>query len=190
MAIARTDTEPATVAAEDRCEAVSAMEPLVWSVARGLARAHSADKGHLNSCDKSRRNDLDGRGNLSEEAPGEFTRFFLESCLDQVRLMESLVQPGRLRDRILIWAEEELRADKLPAKAGKILEAILYRGELPRADIPALLDTSERSARRVVAALVGRGVLVSESTRAPLMLAFPAALASRFMPGLFPERPV
>ena len=30
------------------------------------------------------------------------------------------------------------------------------------------------------------GVLVSESSRAPLRLAFPAALASRWMPGLFP----
>lgn len=161
----------------------------VWSVARGLARAQAAYKGHLTSCDGSRRNDLDGRGNLSEEALGAFTMFFLEACLDQVRFMESLVQPGRLRDRVLIWAEEEVRAGALPAKAGQILEAVLYRGELPRADIPALLDTSERSARRVVSALLDRGVLSSKSTRAPLMLAFPAALASRWMPGLFPERP-
>jgi Fic family protein len=161
----------------------------VWSVARGLARAQAAYKGHLIGCDAPRRNDLDGPGNLSEEALGEFTRFFLELCLDQVRFMESLVQPDRLRDRIMIWAEEEVRADALPAKAGKVLEAVLYRGELPRADVPALLGTSERSARRVVSALVDRGVLVSESTRAPLSLAFPAALASRWMPGLFPEKP-
>jgi hypothetical protein len=31
-------------------------------------------------------------------------------------------------------------------------------------------------------------VLTSESTRAPLRLAFPAALAHRWMPGLFPEK--
>jgi hypothetical protein len=31
------------------------------------------------------------------------------------------------------------------------------------------------------------GVLVSDSSRAPLRLVFPAALASRWMPGLFPE---
>ncbi len=161
----------------------------VWSIARGLARALAAYKGHLTSCDGPRRNDLDGRGNLSEEALAEFTRFFLESCLDQVRFMESLVQPNRLRDRLLIWAEEEVRAETLPHKAGQVLEAALYRGELPRADIPALLDTGERNARRVVSALLDRGVLVSESTRAPLLLAFPAALASRWMPGLFPEKP-
>lgn len=162
----------------------------VWSVARGLARAQTAYKGHLINCDGPRRHDLDGRGALSEEALAAFTRFFLETCLDQVRFMESLVQPNRLRNRILIWAEEEIRADALPTRAGQILEAVLYRGELLRRDLPALLDTSERNALRVVSALLDRGVLVSASTRAPLLLAFPAALASRWMPGLFPEQPV
>jgi len=60
--------------------------------------------------------------------------------------------------------------------------------DLPRADVPGIVGTGERHTRRVVSALLDRGVLVSESTRAPLRLAFPAALASRWMPGLFPER--
>jgi Fic family protein len=161
----------------------------VWSVARGLARAQATYKRHLAQCDAPRRNDLDGRGNLSEEALGAFTRFFLETCLDQVRFMESLVQPDRLRDRMVTWAHDEARAGALPARAGQLLEAVLYRGTLPRGEVPALLDTSERNARRVVSALVDRGVLRSESTRAPLTLAFPATLASRWMPGLFPEGP-
>lgn len=42
--------------------------------------------------------------------------------------------------------------------------------------------------RRITSALLEREVLTSESTRAPLHLAFPAKLASRWMPGLFPER--
>jgi hypothetical protein len=37
-------------------------------------------------------------------------------------------------------------------------------------------------------ALVDKGVLTSESARAPLRLAFTATLASRWLPGLFPER--
>jgi Fic family protein len=160
----------------------------IWSIARGLARKVRDYKAHLATCDLLRRNDLDGRGSLSEESLASFTRFFLETCLDQVRFMEELVEPNRLRDRILLWTEEEVRADQLPAKAGSVLEAILYRGELPRGDVPQLLGMSERSARRVVATLIDRGVVVSESTRAPLRLAFPAHLASRWMPGLFPEK--
>jgi Fic family protein len=160
----------------------------VWSIARGLARNVSAYKGHLAQCDLPRRNDLDGRGHLSEEGLASFTRFFLETCLDQVKFMEELVQPDHLRDRILLWVEEEIRAEALPQKAGRILEAILYRGELPRGDVPQLLGASDRHSRRTVAALIERGVVVSESTRAPLCLAFSAQLAPRWMPGLFPEQ--
>jgi len=42
-------------------------------------------------------------------------------------------------------------------------------------------------ARRVVSTLVDKGVLASDNSRAPLRLVFPAALAGRWMPGLFPE---
>lgn len=159
----------------------------VWSIARGLARNVRSYKSHLAECDLPRRNDLDGRGNLSEEKFASFTRFFLETCLDQVRFMEDLMQPDRLRNRILLWVEEEVRAGALPSKAGNILEAILYRGELPRGDVADILGIGDRHARRVVAALSERGVVVSQSTRAPLRLAFSAKLASRWMPGLFPE---
>ncbi len=160
----------------------------IWSISRGLARNVRSYKSHLTQCDLPRRNDLDGRGNLSEEGLAAFTRFFLETCLDQVKFIEELVQPDRLRNRILLWAEEEVRAAALPQQAGRVLEAILYRGELPRGEVPPLLGTSDRHARRVVSALIERGVVVSASTRAPLRLAFPAKLAQRWMPGLFPEQ--
>jgi Fic family protein len=160
----------------------------VWSIARGLARNVDAYKMHLAACDQTRRNDLDGRGSLSEANLAEFTRFFLTTCIDQVIFMERLMQPDQLRARILLWAEEEIRFDHLPPKSGSILEAVLYRGELPRADAANIVGTGERQARRVVSALLEHGVLTSESTRAPLRLAFPAVLASRWMPGLFPER--
>lgn len=160
----------------------------VWSIARGLARNVSEYKNHLAACDLQRRNDLDGRGNLSEENLAEFTKFFLTVCLDQVKFMEGLMQPDQLRTRILTWADEEVRLNKLPPKANNILEALLYRGELPRGEAASIVGTGERQARRVVSALVEQGVVTSESTRAPLRLLFPAAIASRWMPGLFPAR--
>lgn len=160
----------------------------VWSVARGLARNVQAYKTHLATCDLPRRNDLDGRGPLSEESLAEFTRFFLTTCLDQVAFMEKLVRPEELRTRIQLWVEEEIRLDRLPPKSGTILEAVLYRGELPRGDAAAVVGASNRQARRVVSALLDRGVLTSASMRAPLRLAFPAALAPRWMPGLFPDQ--
>ena len=160
----------------------------VWSVARGLARRVADYKALLANCDLTRRNDLDGRGNLSEEALAKFTQFFLQVSIDQVDFMESLVQPDRLRARILMWAEEEIRLGHLPAKSGTLLEALLYRGELPRGDAGAIAGASERQGRRIVSALLEKEVLTSENSRAPLRLVFPAILASRWMPGLFPDK--
>lgn len=160
----------------------------IWSIARGLARSEGSYKSHMAACDEPRPNDLDGRGNLSQENLTAFTQFFLTTCIDQVNFMESLIQPDRLRARILLWADEEVRLDHLPQKSGAILEAVLYRGELPRGDAAGIVGTGERQARRIVSALTDQNILVSDSTRAPLRLAFPAALASRWMPGLFPER--
>ena len=159
----------------------------IWSVARGLARNARTYKKLLAECDQSRRNDLDGRGHLSEEALARFTRFFLDTCLDQVKFMKNLVQPDRLGHRIRSWAEEEIRAGTLPPKAGKVLEAVLYRGQLNRGEVPEILGVGARQARRVISSLIDQGVLASKSSRAPLHLAFPARLAPRWMPGLFPE---
>lgn len=161
----------------------------VWSVARGLARNVAQYKQHLMNCDNPRRNDLDGRGALSEEALAAFTEFFLKTCVDQVRFMEELVQPDRLRGRMMAWAEEEIRRSALPLKSGQVLEAVLFRGELPRADVGPLLGVTDRHARRSVSALLDRGVLVSGGVRDSLFIAFPAVLASRWMPGLFPDPP-
>ncbi len=160
----------------------------LWSVARGLARQVEAYKAHLAACDSDRRNDLDGRGTLSEEALASFTRFFLETCLDQVDFMQGLMQPAALRERILLWTRNEAELGRLPAKAGRLMEAILYRGALPRSELEDVLGMSDRSARRVAAALVKAGVLTSKTHKSDLKLAFPASLASVWMPGLFPER--
>jgi len=161
----------------------------IWSIARGLAHHVDTYKSLLMACDQPRAGDYDGRGNLSETALVQFTRFFLEVCLDQVNFMEELVQPGKLRGRILRWVEEESARDRLLANAGRVLEAALYRGELARSEVPSLLGVGDRQSRRVVSALIDRGVLKSKSDRAPLQLAFPATLASSWMPGLFPDKP-
>ncbi len=53
--------------------------------------------------DLPRRNDLDGRGNLSKETLADFAMFFLNNCIDQIAFMENLVQPETLRDPTIIW---------------------------------------------------------------------------------------
>ena len=159
----------------------------VWSIARGLGRNVQAYKRHLAACDLARRNDLDGRGTLSEEELASFTTFFLKTCIDQVDFMAGLVEPEQLRSRIRRWAAEETDRGRLPAKAIQVIDAALYRGELPRGEVESIVGTGERQARRVTSALTSLGVLTADSSRAPLQIAFPAKLAGSWMPGLFPD---
>lgn len=160
----------------------------VWSIARGLARRESAYKAHLAACDQPRRGDLDGRGSRSEAALAEFTRFFLQTCLDQVTFMDGLIEPNKLQVRIRLWIEEQVRTGDLPSQSGNVLDAALHRGDLPRGEVAGLVGTGDRQARRILAAMLNAGILRAESSRAPLRIAFPATLASRWLPGLFPER--
>lgn len=159
----------------------------IWSIARGLARNESAYKDRLEDCDQPRHGDLDGRGSLSEEALAGFINFFLDICLDQVTFMERLVQPMSLVRRVIRWADAEVAAGRLPARSGRLLEAVLIHGEVERGATETLLETSTRTARRVTSALLAQGAMVSESPRSPLRLGFPARLAHHWLPGLFPE---
>lgn len=158
----------------------------LWSISRGLARKVGEYKSHLATCDLQRRNDFDGRGHLSEEAMIAFTEFFLSVCLDQVAFMEALMQPKALRDRILSWASDEIRYGHLPAAATKVLDAILFKGSLPRGEVASVIDQSERTARSVTTALSKEGIILAPGPRDDWRIAFPAKLAPRLMPGLFP----
>lgn len=67
---------------------------------------------------------------------------------------------------VRLWAEEEIRLEHLLPKSGGILDVVICRGELPRADAANIVGTGERQTRRVVSALLEIGILTSESTRA------------------------
>lgn len=160
----------------------------LWSISRGLSRDVERYKQLLAACDVERRNDLDGRGHLSLEALTAFTRFFLDACIDQVSFMEGMMEPRRLRSRIHLWAEEEIRFGSLAPQALPLLDALIFRGELPRGEVAGLVGTGDRQARRILGQLQKHDVIASDSSRAPLRLKFPATLAGRWMPALFPDK--
>ena len=162
----------------------------IWSIARGLARHEQAYKDHLEYCDRPRRGDLDGRGALSEAALVAFTAFFLDTCLDQVNFMSRLIRPDLLAGRVMGWATNEAKADRLPSRSEWVLDKLLARGTLDRGEVAGLLGVSERTSRRVTSALLDLKVVVSDSPRSPLRLGFPATVAHHWLPGLFPEAPI
>lgn len=158
----------------------------LWSVSRGLARNSGEYKRLLMAADEPRRNDLDGRGALSHEALIEFCQFFLETCLDQVRYMRELLDPSELQRRMELYVRDEESAERLPKRSYAVLREALLAGELERGRIPQLIDTSERTARRVISALIEKRLLVSGSHKAPLRLGFPIDVVERWFPKLYP----
>lgn len=127
---------------------------------------------------------------MSEAALAEFTAFFLDTCLDQMNFMSRLIRPDLLADRVIGWSKNEIKADRLPSRSDWVLEKLLARGSLDRGEVAGLLDVSERTSRRVTSALLNLKVVVSESSRSPLRLGFPATVAHHWLPGLFPEAPI
>lgn len=158
----------------------------LWSVSRGLARNSIDYKRLLIAADEPRRNDLDGRGALSHGALIEFCRFFLEICLDQIRYMRELLDPAELQRRMELYVRDEESAERLPKRSYAVLREALLSGELERGRIPRLIDSSERTARRVISALVAKRLLVSASHKAPLRLGFPIDVVERWFPKLYP----
>ncbi len=158
----------------------------LWSVARGLARNEADYKALLAGADALRAGDHDGRGNLTQRGLVEFCKFFIRQSLDQVRFMEGLLEPATLLSRIEIHIEEEVRAKRLLRGSFPVLREAVVSGEVERSGIPSLTGHEERRARDVTAALVGRGMLTASSHRAPLRLAFPADVAERWFPSLYP----
>jgi len=158
----------------------------LWSVSRGLARNSAEYKRLLMAADQPRRSDLDGRGALSHEALIEFCRFFLETCLDQVRYMRELLDPTELQRRMELYVRDEESAERLPKRSYAVLREALLAGELERGRVPQLIDTSERTARRVISALVDKRLLVTGTHKAPLRLGFPIDVVERWFPRLYP----
>jgi len=158
----------------------------LWSVARGLARNVDRYKGLLMAADAPRRNDLDGRGNLSLEALVAFCEFFLGVCIDQVEYMRSILAPAELLRRMEIYTEEEVRAGRMPNGSYPLLREALLAGEFERGQAPAITGYKERMARSVLAELLKTGLLVSDGHRAMVRLGFPIGVVERWFPALYP----
>ena len=159
----------------------------VWSVARGFSISSPAYKLKLQNCDSGRRGALDGRGNLSESALVDFTRYFLLTCIDQVEFMEGLLSPDKVRDRIQSWCRLQIEEKNLHKKSPALLDSVLFQGQVKRGEVEGILQVAPRTARRAVSDLLGAGILASDGVKSPLRIAFPAKLASEIMPGLFPS---
>jgi hypothetical protein len=138
--------------------------------------------------EEPRRGDLDGRGNRSEAGLRAFAAFFLETCIDQIEFMESLLEPAGLSEKIKLYVEEETRAGHLSKGAYPLLREALFVGQVERGKVQELTGYKERMARNVMADLLKKGLLVSDSPRGMLQLGFPIDVVERWFPRLYPSK--
>lgn len=159
----------------------------LWSVSRGLARGlkdPAEYKDHMDAADHQRRNDLDGRGNLSLEALEVFTAWFLTIMQDQIRFTEAMFDLSKLQSRYTQLVKDLYPdRDRLP----KLIGHVLSSGEMARGDAQTVIGASERSARTDLGDLVDGGFLKSSTQKGPVRIAFPLHYRERLFPNLFTD---
>jgi Fic family protein len=160
----------------------------LWSISRGLARG-LLDRGEykrmMDAADEPRRNDLDGRGNLSLQALEELVTWFCEVALDQLRFMAQLFDLDTLTTRLETYVARDLG---LSTSAVKLSQALLHRGEMPRGEASLVTGAPERTAREFLSRLIDAGLVGSETPKGPVSLRFTTTSAETLFPRLFPAQ--
>jgi Fic family protein len=161
----------------------------LWSVSRGLARQSQRYKQLLMGADQQRWNDLDGRGNLSARALIQFCQFFLETCIDQIDFMRSLLEPETLLQRVRQYTLEAEQLGKLPQRSFLLLREALLMDALERGQAVQITGYQERQARTVLKKLIDAGLLTSDTPKGAVRLAFNSTIAQSWFPNLYPPSP-
>ena len=157
----------------------------LWSVSRGLAKNASEYKRLLAAADEQRHGDLDGRGALSESALTDFCMFFLDVCLDQVDFMSQRLELKNLQARIERYCIHEIDAKNLLPGSHALLREALLSGEFKRGKAAEITGKGNVQARKILAKLTEKGLLVSDTPKGPVRIGFPLHLLEYWMPGLY-----
>ena len=156
----------------------------LWTLSRGLARRRGDYYRFLEMADRGRVNDYDGRGNLSDAGLGAFCVFFLETMLDQVRFMGSVLDISQLRARVKRYFQFLEGESYREAFAGS-MRVLVDEGEIPRSRVREITGKGAT----VVAEIVKRGLEVgyfcSPSPKGLLRVAFPEQMREALFPKLY-----
>jgi Fic family protein len=161
----------------------------VWSPWRGLARSQPRYYELLANADLPRRNDLDGRGNLSEEGLIAFCDYFLDVCIDQAGFMAQLLDIQSMKDRIAacLAFESHREGSAIRMEALTPMHYLFLGGPMDRGAFKAMTGLAPRSADRVLQALLARGLLVSATPKGAIHFAVPLHALRFYFPALWPE---
>ena len=161
----------------------------VWSPLRGLARSQPRYYELLAHADLPRRNDLDGRGRLSEEGLMAFCDYFLDVCIDQAAFMSRLLDMQTMKDRIAacLAFESQREGSGIRMEALAAMHYLFLGGPMDRGAFKALTGLAPRTADRLLQALLARDLLVSDTPKGAIRFGVPLHALRFYFPALWPE---
>ena len=162
----------------------------LWSPLRGFARNTERYYALLADADSLRRGDLDGRGNLSQQALIAWADYVLEVCQDQVSFMASLLDFQTLMPRLEACLVFEATVEKSGVRQESLrgLHYLFLSGDdMARGDFKAMMGMSDRAATDALGALVKRGLLKSDTPQGKVRFGLPQHALRFLFPRLWPE---
>ena len=163
----------------------------LWTLSRGLARWRPRYYANLAAADRGRRNELDGRGNLSDAALADFCVFFLETILDQIQFMSGLLGLSALRTRVERYFQfEALHLKRYRQELMRVARALVDEGEMPRGRVREITGKAATVSAEIIKLGLEEGYFETLSPKGPLLVAFPAKLQEFYFPQLFLDLPV
>lgn len=166
----------------------------LWSMSRGFSRNIDAYKAALALADQPRQASSDGRGVLSDRGLLAFQRYFLQTCMDQIGYMNSLLDMPAFDKRLHAYVSMRVSGgavdtggELLPIwrpQTQALLTAVINQPAVKRTDVPAITGLGDTMSRQLVNQLIQEGWLMGEAKQ-PLVLQIPFDGISFLFPHLW-----
>lgn len=147
----------------------------LWSITRGFGRDTKSYYDALAQADKSRQGNTDGRGILSNAGLIYFTKYFIDTALDQVEYFSNLLEPRKLGIRVDYYFEMRAKGG-LPNPVGgslpllkiiarDIYKLLLEKGSMNRSAIVQHLGKGEQTLRPILKQMDDEGLISAKPRR-------------------------
>jgi len=157
----------------------------LWTISRGLARNQQTYFSLLSDADEQRQSDTDGRGNLSEKSLFNFVKFFLETILDQIQFMGTILDLDKLSHRVETHLTRDSVFGKESEKATRLITHALTYGEVRQEEAERIINRKENTTRALLKKIEKAGYLSSEKKRGTYRISFTSDMLEDYFPKLF-----
>ena len=148
----------------------------LWTLSRGLARQRQRYYNYLQAADA-------GLAALCQ--------FFLETVLDQIQFMSSLLGLSALRTRVERYFQFETLHLKLYREAlMRVVRTLIDEGEISRTRVQEITGKGATVSAEIIKLGLQEGLIESPSPKGPLQPGFPPKILEFYFPQLYVDLPI